>query len=588
MLSVAALGLALVSDATAQSIYRPPLFDHVLPTTAAGKAIESLSLAATPGEYEPTTFAIRADGEPLENVTASVSDLAGPSVIGPDNIDIRVVKVWKQAGFTHKADIEGGVLVPEPLVYDDAESLKGSFKGSAGSSAKDSARSSARGSGRSSSGRRSGRSSGRESARSSAYVPPTISQILRTDIPANTSKQFWITVHVPETAVAGTYTGALTIKTPSQAIATLPLELEVLPFTLLEPRQTYSTSHLMDINNPFVREELADIRRHGFKAMNLWVSGKSPENVRQQLALLEEAGFEDPIALHGKDRENAALAKALQASKFNGYLQGQGEPSVLDAETMRHSIRHHIRESYNIHQLGVRVGVPVGRNVVEMLVDPQSRAYDQVDPLTGKTFRTLGITDEIPEYPQYGIGQDHRKKRNEPFHAYIRGLRQGTVEKSSAMHEVMYWQAWRERPLVNRMLGGVYLWNSRLDGVSAVSYQGAIGGSYGDPNDDFDSRSSRGGGTRDNTLTYVSAQGPIPTLQWEALREAYDDVRYLTTLYAALDELKKSDPAQARQIERQVDKHLEKYQDARDHVDFTGRDYEDTRALLVAKIKEAL
>ena len=541
-----------VAGAEGASVHGAGLFDHVLPSDAPGETIDTLRIVATPGEYEPATFLVRAGARDLRDVGATLTALTGPGRIGADDLDLRVVKVWRQAGTTHKADRRGPVLVPEPLVYDDAESLRGSFTGS---------------------------------GRRAAYVPPTIARTLRTDIPAGTVKQFWLTVHVPESAPPGSYGGDVTVVTPDGPLATLRVTLEVLPFTLLEPRQSYSTSHIMDPDNPLIREELADIRRHGFRSMNLWVSGESARSVAAQLALLEEAGFEDPVALHARAEENASLAQLLERSAFAGYLQGQGEPTRLHAEKRAHSLRHHIRESYDIRQLGLRVGVPGRRGIFELLLDPGSEAYDQIDPKTGRTFRALGITDEFPDYPQYGIVPDDTGERNRAFREYLADLRAGRVEKHPAAHEAMYWQAWIERPILNRMIAGAFLWTSGLDGISAVSFQGAIGGSYGDPNDDLDSqKNSRGQAMRDNTLTYLSTDGPIPTLQWEALREGYDDMRYLTTLADLLDELRGSDPQTVATIEREIDTELRKYHHTIDHVRLDGRDFEATRALLIEKI----
>ena len=39
-------------------------------------------------------------------------------------------------------------------------------------------------------------------------------------------------------------------------------------------------------------------------------------------------------------------------------------------------------------------------------------------------------------------------------------------------------------------------------------------------------------------VTYPSKEGPVPTLQWEALREGVDDVRYLTALKILLTRVK--------------------------------------------------
>jgi len=65
------------------------------------------------------------------------------------------------------------------------------------------------------------------------------STLLPVHIAANTNKQFWVTVHVPENASSGRYSGRITLST-STARHDLNLMLEVLPFELLKPYYTSS------------------------------------------------------------------------------------------------------------------------------------------------------------------------------------------------------------------------------------------------------------------------------------------------------------------------------------------------------------
>jgi hypothetical protein len=88
-------------------------------------------------------------------------------------------------------------------------------------------------------------------------------------------------------------------------------------------------------------------------------------------------------------------------------------------------------------------------------------------------------------------------------------------------------QSGAEDPWLWRYLYGLVLWETGLDGGCTWTYRGL----RGDPWDDFD-----GPGTyRDFMMTYPGEQQPIDTVQWEAYREANDDLRYMATLEHALE-----------------------------------------------------
>ena len=86
--------------------------------------------------------------------------------------------------------------------------------------------------------------------------------------------------------------------------------------------------------------------------------------------------------------------------------------------------------------------------------------------------------------------------------------------------------------------------------------------------------------------TYPAADGAIPTMQWEQFREGIDDVRYLTTLYAKLDEIRATHPNEVAAIEAGVEADLEKYKEPENIYSLTGSDFTNTRKLVVSKILE--
>jgi hypothetical protein len=163
---------------------------------------------------------------------------------------------------------------------------------------------------------------------------------------------------------------------------------------------------------------------------------------------------------------------------------------------------------------------------------------------------------------------------------YINALRAGTTSKSSRF-ETYYWQSWFEYPVLQRAYAGFFLWNSGLDGVMPYVYQSPSHSSYCDPFDDFDTISDYN--YRDMFTTYPSSDGPIPTTKWEAFREGYDDIRYLTTLFKLLED---ENPTRKQQIIDEVNEELEQYYDLGDFDSTTGMGarFQISRELIVDKI----
>src|SRR3989344_4980896 len=107
-----------VSEEVYQIVYRTAPFDWILPHSTPGPDTNNINIFASPGEYEPATFAVYTDVT-LLNVKVDVSDLISSNGIIPhNNIDVRIVKVWNQSGLDIARTLDV-YEVPELLVYDD-------------------------------------------------------------------------------------------------------------------------------------------------------------------------------------------------------------------------------------------------------------------------------------------------------------------------------------------------------------------------------------------------------------------------------------------------------------------------------------
>src|SRR4030042_2879490 len=104
-----------------------------------------------------------------------------------------------------------------------------------------------------------------------------------------------------------------------------------------------------------------------------------------------------------------------------------------------------------------------------------------------------------------------------------------TISKDPNILQTYYWQSLGEDPRKNRFLSGYYLWNSPLNGITPHAYETSYPWHPYVFNEFALSDPARSDSSRDGRLTYPTQQGPIPTIQWEGMREGIDDGRYVAT-----------------------------------------------------------
>src|SRR5690606_10092382 len=66
-------------------------------------------------------------------------------------------------------------------------------------------------------------------------IPELLEKRQQINLEQSVATQFWLTIKVPRNIQPGTYTSRVLIKSGERVIATVPLELEVYPFTLVRP-----------------------------------------------------------------------------------------------------------------------------------------------------------------------------------------------------------------------------------------------------------------------------------------------------------------------------------------------------------------
>ena len=469
-----------------------------------GEPSFKLSLSAARGEYEPVSFVVSAL-TPLESVTVTVSDLHdGDRIISAGCVDVKAIKCWYQggtAGVRIHQDKSIRLLIPELLLNDDTlirvdeekqeNHAKLSFpdgpKYAWISDPTDLKR---------------GGSLGVD-----AFPIKDSPALLPVSIPVGRNKQFWLTVHVPDDAPAGTYEGTITLNTPDAAVAVLALTAEVLPFELLPP---YYTSSMDYHGRPGsgkgtigswgkswaqFRADLTNMVAHGLR--NCQHYSIRPAILGEVLKVREEVGM-DNRTLYLKNTVpigNATAPEALARIK-------------RDVRMVLELTKAHGTETVYFYGIDEKRGEELRA---------QRPAWEAVREAGGKIF-VAGGGDNIE---MMGDIQDMHVRAGRPnaeevarWHAYG--------------HRIFCYanpQTGVEDPVVYRRNFGLLLWKYDYDGAATNAYQHTFGTTW----NDFDHRTYRA-----HTIAYPTVDGVVDTIAWEGYREGVDDVRYVTTLQEAV------------------------------------------------------
>jgi hypothetical protein len=436
---------------------------------------------AAPGSFEDLFFNVYSRVD-LNNVTVTYSDFTGPhGTIFKKNIDLRVVRNWFQGGG------ELPRYVPELLVHNDQIPLE-------------------------------------------TVTPPNplfivnsknwfipslpILDHVKTKCLRYTSKQFIMIVEIPENMPPGIYTSTATLKANGISGKQLRLNLEVLPFSLRDTEKKYGINYStqsLDIYAPKlglpweveIRKQLKDIKDHGMNGLVLY--GIDPnESVKNEklIKLMKEFKFKDLIIYiyttpnNIKHKIDPKIKDLMIAYGYQPFFWG------VDEVGLNYKINEHIQKSQWIHSIGGKVAVSTGKDVVDALDDHNNPVYKS---FPASTFEPI-------DWPIINV-------TTESTGNYFNDLMYGKTKKILSKIWSYYWQAQQEDPKINRRNAGYHLMLTDLDGISPHTYMAAANDCYNEFNRGF----------AQCFLVYPSREGPIPTIQWEALRAGITDGKYLAT-----------------------------------------------------------
>ena len=335
------------------------------------------------------------------------------------------------------------------------------------------------------------------------------------NIEADSSKQFWVTVTVPRNTPPGSYTGRLLVTGKGLPASSVRLSLTVLPLRLLSPAKQYG----MDLRS---RLDPAPAPLPSADGHNLVTDYVSPATLDAQLADLSAHGFTIASLYDSPD----TLWTALDAYKAHGLgssynlYKGPGDPQTIESQRGAHTAPPltYFTDPEPNDLARARMAPLAKAHLPNATYIPHQADYD-----------ALSSNSDIVVY---SINSE-----------YAQQLLRTKGQRLSMLHDWWYWPATDEDAKLNRVNAGYLLWRSGLYGAYLPDYQTAFGT---DPYDESSAGAAPSKAAyRPLMLTYPVQNGVLDTVQWEACREGVTDVRYLTTMFAALRECKDNHVAPA-------------------------------------------
>lgn len=508
---------------------------------ADGKVESTLRILAAKGEFEPASFLFYPFAD-AEKVELNVSDLNGEngSIIPASAVRLKIVKCWYQGGtawYSYFADSTARELIPELLLNDekmlkvDTAERKNYLRAKmAGGETRYVPIS------ESEEADVSGNVAGRAvDSMHSALLNENVMEIrdaselqpfrLRT----GDFKQIWLTFKAPEEA-EGIYSGRILVLMDGSPVSSIPFTVRVLPFRLPEPMTNYNperryfVSVYNSLNLKTYIQKGASRENAEKRLYNEYLSLKEHNLLNPMLPCLREVGrddrfFEKQLEIYRKaGMDTRVIFDGIQGYPGEEYLKSdtvsgkslseQPPPPgewLLQVKRALELIRKHFGPESVIYAFG-------WDEPSMTLLKNERKPWRLLHELGLKTYSTAHsghLLHGTYNEDFVNLGGAYRKEDFDRWHAC------GVLAANYASPHIG-----PENPDFIRRTHGLDLYKANADGTHNYALNAS-------PWNDFS-------GTQYNyrsfNMVYPASDGFVETIEYEAFREAVDDVRYATLL----------------------------------------------------------
>jgi len=340
------------------------------------------------------------------------------------------------------------------------------------------------------------------------------------------TREFWLTVHVPEDAKPGDYDGRITLRFADGKTEMIPVTLTVHPFTLAEADFTFGLfwawPNLGDVYGPDTErywetqeQLLRMLRQHGFTS---FTGSPLPTitGAKNGGAVLDFTHFDRfwKLALSlGFCRDYQSYGVGIR-----GLTRETAQQQGLSYEALIRSAFSQLREHSRA------TGVP---EMTYSLCD-EPRTEDQYQRL----FRELAIWKQAAPWGMAGYISLTSKQLEDPNDPHRKIFDMLTVPIVNTHDAGVMEYARNQGKRVDiynqgtsRFSFGLYQWREKLAGVGA-RWQWIMNIAHADPYYDMDGREP------DPCFIYFRTDGLAPAVRMGIAREGIDDLRYISTAVA--------------------------------------------------------
>jgi len=464
---------------------QPPTLEQAA-QWAAGRKLETF---AAQGEFAPLSVVIYPQNG-VKGVIAAASDLKSDAgkVIPASALQLYWVKNWyRPIGSNVKYDINARYLAPELLVKDASWLIVDDTK------------------------RRNELAGGWDA------LPNDAATLQPVDVPKGSVQQLWITVKVPDDAVAGVYKGMVTVTAGGEKVDT-QISLEVFGWPLMPSAKNISlyTGERGGLPEDQHRAQDRDMRDHGLTVGYMYEStadapdytnhtlGKLPEVFKlygdsgllnDEMVLLDNTNTgigvwnenpDDTFIADGRNKSRELLAMMRQY----GY---KGDVYVYGCDEWGGKMLAQAAKTYRgIAEGGAKVYVACGDDYYRYAGDTLKLP---IMGISGANLTERAIADTARTHAD---GND----------VWSYGLFTTIPEPTTLRYRLGFWQ-----------------WTAPIDGTCLWAYMDNTGPkAY----EEFPEKSDSD--WMNSMLAYPTAHGVVDTIEFEGFREGVDDMRYATTL----------------------------------------------------------
>ena len=376
-------------------------------------------------------------------------------------------------------------------------------------------------------------------------IPELLEPAAAAEVKAGATQTWWITVHVPRDAPPGEYEGSILVEPAKGPAQRLRVRLQVLPIRLKVP-ENYQFGMYWGpwrsgedaVSDEQIRAQLRDMREHGMNSVALSAPaalsrGESGEYtfdleaVLHAFDLLQQEGFTLPVAWsHNFPPAGAEFGSVEHLAQVKAFVE-------------------QVRRELAARDLPEVLWYPRD----EAWSDPRKQEarvlYEAVKQVAGA--RTYGtVRRDTAEYLDRWLDvRCHTVSLSGGF------ADQALREAAKAAGDRFWWytNSCREYPEVMRFKAGFFFWKTGATGQFYWAYHDPRGNPY----DDLDGI--------DWCVAYPGDGRPVPTVEWEALREGIDDFRYVSSLEIAIAEARAKGSAEAAPVVEESERLLNELRD---------------------------